>query len=388
MKKLLIVLFVALSSQMYSQYKVQISLHVIHLNGGGIANQPVTIKNGGAIFNFVTNSAGMIIDSLSAQGTGTYVATTALNGCADTAIFHYSLLNNHFTDTLVLCSTPAGCNFAIGATHSAFHPLQFNFWYQPNNPATAVVWYFGDGDSSTINSPTHTYSAPGTYIYCVSVQGCPQVCDTLVVTYTPGTCQASFIIDTVNSKPGSVVVWNNSTPTYQLNSTTQYLWDFGDGNTSIHPFPTHTYAGAGTYVLCLSINIPPTALDSGCFSLYCDTLKVDSLGNIVYKSTGASFTLNVLNANAISVKENVATEFSIYPNPTTDIVKVDFNATVSSTLTTEILDINGRVILREIDRTQNGNNQLRLDVSRLTGGVYFIRINLDGEIYYEKIIKQ
>ena len=395
MKKLLYIFIIALSGQMFAQSTVNLDLLVTDNSGMPIANQTVIVQdiNGGSIFNYtyITNPSGKVMDSIGVQGTGALRAITTLNGCADTAVTSYNTTPSiqYFVDTLQLCSAAVNCNFAYGATPTGANQFTYNFWHQ-GNPTAAVTWSFGDGTTSTQSNPTHVYNASGVYIFCVTVAGCPTVCDTLIISSLPppSSCQASFIIDTVNSQPGTVVVWNNSTPIYSPNTTTQYLWDFGDGTTSTNAFPTHTYSGAGTYALCLTVTVPPSALDSGCTSSFCDTLKVDANGNIIYKSTGASFTLNVLNANAISVDENAATEFNIYPNPVSDFIKIDFNANVSGTVTTEVLDINGRVILTEVSKSQNGNNQLRLDVSELTGGIYFIRMNLDGENHYEKILKQ
>ena len=36
---------------------------------------------------------------------------------------------------------------------------------------TSGSWNFGDGGTSTIQNPTHTYTAPGTYTVSVTVSG-------------------------------------------------------------------------------------------------------------------------------------------------------------------------------------------------------------------------
>jgi extracellular elastinolytic metalloproteinase len=40
-----------------------------------------------------------------------------------------------------------------------------------SNGATSWLWYFGDGDSSTLQDPTHTYSTMGTYTVTLSING-------------------------------------------------------------------------------------------------------------------------------------------------------------------------------------------------------------------------
>ena len=393
MKKLIYILIFALSGQLYAQQTVNVSIYVSDSTGNPFANQAVTIIDygtpAGVFYNYVTNSNGYIMDSLGVQGIGTLTAFSFVTGCSDTTIFNYGTGGSviYFTDTLVLCNAATPCNFAFGT--NLISPAVFSFWQQ-GSPSGNVLWDFGDGTTSKQPNPTHTYSTPGTYVYCVTDSVCPPACGTLVVTAVPNPalCQASFIIDTVNSQPNTVIVWNNSTPAYNPASATQYLWDFGDGSSSTNAFPVHTYPGAGTYALCLTVVIPPSAIDSGCVSSFCDTLAVDTAGNIINKTTGTSFTLNVLDANSISVDENISTTFTVYPNPVGDVIYIDFDAMESGTVTTEILDMNGSVILSEAINTQNGNNKIRLDVSQLTGGIYFIRTNLNGELHYEKIIKQ
>jgi len=396
MKKLLYIFIIALSSQAFAQQTININLLVTDQNGSPIVNQLVSIKDGpnatGPVFNYFTNANGIVNDSLGVQGTNFLMATTTLNGCSDSSFFNYGGAPGtvlFYTDTLQLCSAAVNCNFAFGNTAQGSSLMTYSFWHQ-GDPNAATTWDFGDGNTSNLSAPTHVYSANGTYVYCVTVAGCPTVCDTLIISNLPppASCQASFIIDTVNSQPGAVVIWNNSTPIYSPNSNTTYAWNFGDGSTSTQPFPSHAYSIAGTYAICLTITVPPSPIDSGCTSTFCDTLSVDSLGNIIYKTGGTGFTINVLNPNTISINEHVATEFKLYPNPANDIIKIDFNTNTNGSLTLEILDINGRTIVSKNENTQDGNNNIIMDISALESGIYFIKINLDGETYYEKILKQ
>ena len=47
--------------------------------------------------------------------------------------------------------------------------------------AASFVWYFGDGNTSTVASPTHVYSQPGTYTVCLEAIGWCGDRDTLCV---------------------------------------------------------------------------------------------------------------------------------------------------------------------------------------------------------------
>ena len=77
-------------------------------------------------------------------------------------------------------------------------------------------------------------------------------------------CQASFTTtpDSNSTAPG---VFFTSTST---GNPTNYLWDFGDGNTSTQQNPFHTYASFGTYNVCLIIN------GNNCSDTSCSTITV------------------------------------------------------------------------------------------------------------------
>ncbi len=83
-------------------------------------------------------------------------------------------------------------------------------------------WDFGDGMVDTGRNPTHLYTSAGSYNTCLYLTVIDSstfgvchdtICKTVVVTGpTNNFCQASYIVDTVNSVLGNVVLWNTSTP--------------------------------------------------------------------------------------------------------------------------------------------------------------------------------
>src|SRR5690606_17406727 len=97
------------------------------------------------------------------------------------------------------------------------------------------------------------------------------ICKTVVVNYQPPPCDAEYVVDTANSFSGDIIVWNSSSPNSDdtLNAV-YYHWDFGDGDTSVLAFPTHTYAQAGEYEVCLRIS-SYDSINNLCLDTYCDT---------------------------------------------------------------------------------------------------------------------
>jgi PKD repeat protein len=109
--------------------------------------------------------------------------------------------------------------------------------------ATSYLWTLGDGITSTLANPAHTYAAAG--LYDVSLEACRGAdCDTATGSVEVRPLPAAgftFVTDLL-----TVTFTNGS-----ANATT-YQWAFGDGGTSTLPDPVHTYTAAGTYTVVLT----------------------------------------------------------------------------------------------------------------------------------------
>ncbi|NDH07563.1 PKD domain-containing protein, partial [bacterium] len=123
----------------------------------------------------------------------------------------------------------------------------------------ANSWSFGDGITSSILSPTHTYSTGGTFIV------------KLVITSAAGCKDSVTQSVNVNGLPvpnftiiGATNCTNNLTLSFTNTSTgaSNYNWSFGDGNTSSLTNPTYAYAVAGTYTIKLVATSANGCVDS------------------------------------------------------------------------------------------------------------------------------
>ena len=114
---------------------------------------------------------------------------------------------------------------------------------------TGWSWTFGDGATSSLKNPVHTYAAPGTYTVALTVSN-PYGSDTETkVAYIDVGLPpvASF---TANVTGGNAPLTVQFTDT-STGNVTAWSWDFGDGTTSTEQNPTYTYEAAGTYTVTL-----------------------------------------------------------------------------------------------------------------------------------------
>ncbi|WP_188133652.1 PKD domain-containing protein [Chitinophaga sp. CF418] len=189
--------------------------------------------------------------------------TITNNGCSQ------SLTKTDYIETFAPIA-----DFAIGPVDCA-NPFVRAFTDQ-TNWGTGIVgtysWDFGDGTTSTTPSPSHTYTADGTY--------------TVVLSVSNGTCTSTFsaIVRVITLKPviyatPNVVCLGTSTALsvdpFPPGTITSFRWDFGDGRTgSGTSRPVVTYKNTGTY------NVIYTANDvNGCPHLS-DPLRVDVNGSV------------------------------------------------------------------------------------------------------------
>lgn len=116
---------------------------------------------------------------------------------------------------------------------------------------TAWLWNFGDGGTSTLRNPSHTFSDNGTYDVRLTVTNATGPSFVVRrVEVSPPAPQASFTYTPTAPTTATPVAFRN-TSTGGAAST--IVWDFGDGTpTSTTPNPSHTYTAAGAYTVRLT----------------------------------------------------------------------------------------------------------------------------------------
>ncbi|MEJ6736642.1 MAG: PKD domain-containing protein, partial [Flavobacteriales bacterium] len=237
-------------------------------------------------------------------------------------------------------------------------------------------WAFGDGTIDSTANTNHTFTNNGNYTVILTVKDSTLKGDSCISSYlktinvigvtNPLQCNSGYVIypDSITE---DINVINSSTGT---NLT--YLWDFGDGNTSILQNLSHTYNTAGPFYLCLIIDD-----GNGCSDMYCDSTSKN--GVIFNKVSG--FTINIISPNATVINKNIDlnSEMNIYPNPTSNQLSIDTKQKISEI---SILNITGKTIIITRGDTKN------INVADLSNGIYFIKLITDEKTITKKFVKQ
>ena len=106
----------------------------------------------------------------------------------------------------------------------------------PGNPVEQWAWDLGDGTTSTLQSPVHTYATAGPYTITLTV----------TTPYCSGTNSEQVVVEElpVSAFAPDVAIGCSPMEVTFLNTSTgaaNYIWSFGDGATSNDPAPAHTY---------------------------------------------------------------------------------------------------------------------------------------------------
>ncbi len=130
----------------------------------------------------------------------------------------------------------------------------------PDGGAVLTSWNFGDPASGAENlsgnaSPSHVFASDGTYTVVLTVtddEGSEDATSTVITvgSGSVGAPNAAFAV-VASADPLRFDFTDQST-----GDVTSWLWDFDDGSTSVLQNPSHTYAGAGHYLVSLTVEGP------------------------------------------------------------------------------------------------------------------------------------
>eukprot|EP00903_Cladosiphon_okamuranus_P000531 g529.t1 len=149
------------------------------------------------------------------------------------------------------------------STTEGCEPLTVDFTDYSNYGAT-VSWDFGDGTTSTLTHPSHTFEDAGYYtVHQYVTTACGTDSTTLDIDVLPGP-DAAFSHPPVVC-PDDEIQFNNESSEFLT-----IFWDFGDGSTSTEAEPAHQFDTPGTYPVTMVVS----NADYLCQSTYSSTVTI------------------------------------------------------------------------------------------------------------------
>lgn len=185
-------------------------------------------------------------------------------------------------------SFEANANFTISDNFDCAVP--FTTTFDANPGYEHYSWDFGDGTTSTLENPSHTYTVQGVYNVTLIVYNtvtCPSD-DTLTInsaiTVQPTLPVANFQI------PAAIVGQPTLFTDLSQYNPTSWSWNFGDGGTSTVQNPQHTYTSTGTYSVmlivtnCAGIDTVVYQVQAGSAYIMCTDAIANRLSGTIYDS--------------------------------------------------------------------------------------------------------
>lgn len=297
------------------------------------------------------------------------------------------------------------------------------------NSPTEWAWDFGDGGSSTLQDPVHTFPINGSYDVCLTATNATGSSTDCKVVIIDGYLAPVALFDYSGDPTVAFVDVSTGAPT-------SWFWDFGDGSFSTVANPTHTYIETGSYTVCLTVT-GPGGVDTGCEDISINnganapvalftatqlsplTIAFTDLstndpedwawdfgdGTIsgiqdpthTYANSG-DYTVCLTAINAIGEDTyceiisatNALTDLTflplqVYPNPTQDVVAIQLPLLQSAQNTVFVYNTIGERL--QVNYVANGTNQLLLSLSTLPAGTYRIILSDGQHFYASNIIK-
>lgn len=233
------------------------------------------------------------------------------------------------------------------------------------SPSDQWYWWWDDGTSTPLTNTSitasKTFTAQGPHVIELGMvsPSCAVAYDSQTVNVTTGPCIATPNLYIYKDSLNPVLTWNIIGG--YVGTVVSASWNWGDSNTSVGLYPSHTYSAAGVYNICVTTSVNCGATATTCL-----------LSNIYRVETGsaAPINVNVIPAGSpSSIKSNNKVEnttIDVYPNPSTGIITV--KSSVRGNF--EIIDQLGQKVQTFEIRNEEDK---RINISGLQNGIYYLK---------------
>jgi PKD repeat protein len=183
--------------------------------------------------------------NLSTAVSPTHIYTSAGNYTVTLYVENANGCYDSLQQTVTVYPLPVA-DFSYATTNPCVQPMDVTF---TNNSTGALSyeWFFGDGQTSALTNPQHSYADDGIYdveLVATNLYGCTDTFSVQIQSYLMAA--ASFTLPNDSICVGEPVMFN-STSSNALNLS----WDFGDGTILTGSTVSYSFPGSGTFPVTL-----------------------------------------------------------------------------------------------------------------------------------------
>jgi PKD repeat protein len=286
------------------------------------------------------------------------------------------------TTPITVTNNPCYANAAFTQTIGSGGIVQFSKTAPPNN--TNILWNFGDGYTSTLSNPTHTYSSAGNFHVLLDSYNPNSVpyffnCrDTnsinLNISGIPCVANANFTMQPTGQPHA---YWIDPAYPYDISSV---VWSWGDGSTSTgnSVYANHTYSAAGSYDICLTVTAScgtSSSSTSYCLSQY---LAKGTAGDMIAVTVRQP---ELIDGIAETEIENIRME--LFPNPSDGDLNLSLDKEINIS-EIEVYDLLGKKVF--LDTSPKREKFYKIYLNDLNNGIYFLYLKLPENTIKKKFI--
>lgn len=251
-------------------------------------------------------------------------------------------------DTVCQLITVADCNIETIAGFDLEPNYLLVSFSDTSLNADSILWDFGDGTTSTLPDPNHSFPATGIYNVCLYAYG-PCSNDTICVDIEVQGCDIISVPDFSFTTSGLEASFTDLSE-----NATMLSWDFGDGTGSFETNPIHTYLSYGTYTVCQN-----TSCECNRDTLCREVSVQDDV--VIYNSFQISL-------NLLSLGNGL---YQIISDPETTINEI------------RLVNLSGQMLPDLLI----GKNPIIVNISNAPEGLYFLLISTSENNYTFKLIR-
>ncbi|NOQ24983.1 MAG: T9SS type A sorting domain-containing protein [Bacteroidales bacterium] len=290
----------------------------------------------------------------------------------------------------------------------------------------SYAWTFGDGGTSTLANPSHTYTTDGTFTVTLKVTDdeaaessvsstTAVITDPTALTYCT-TVGSNFSYEWIGSV--QIGTYTNTSGAAGYTDFTSETVNVNSGTTSVTLTPAFSGSTYNEYwKIWIDLNLDGVFNDTDELVYDCGTMSTSAVtGNmsiptsangvtsrmrVSMKYNGAQtacetfpygevedYTVSISSSEAFSdmAIDEVSIEsnsFDLYPNPANKMLNIELNG-YGANINVKILDINGRII----DNFIMEENHKSLDIEHFNTGIYLIVIEGENKVDSKRFIKE